>query len=105
MNKNVLCLMGPTASGKTTLSLKLVEQLSFEIISVYSAMVYRGMNIGTAKPAPEILQCIPHHLIDICDPAESYSAGAFQRDALRLIEEIQVRGNIPLLVGGTMLYF
>jgi tRNA dimethylallyltransferase len=97
--------MGPTASGKTDLALKLVESLPCEIISVDSAMVYRGMNIGTAKPDAETLKRAPHRLIDICDPAESYSAARFSEDALREMADIQQRGNIPLLVGGTFLYF
>ena len=98
-------LMGPTASGKTELALKLVQALPCEIISVDSAMVYRGMDIGTAKPDPETLQRFPHRLIDICDPAEVYSAARFREDALRDMADIHQRGNIPLLVGGTFLYF
>lgn len=101
----IICLMGPTASGKTGLAIELVQQLPFEIISVDSAMVYRGMDIGTAKPTVDILKIAPHHLIDICDPAESYSAGRFTRDVLTAIDVIFKKGKIPLLVGGTMLYF
>lgn len=101
----IVCLMGPTASGKTQLSLELVEKFSFEIVSVDSAMVYRGMDIGTAKPTPDILKKYPHHLIDICDPSESYSAAKFKHDAVIAIEDILARQKIPLLVGGTMLYF
>lgn len=97
--------MGPTASGKTALAMKLIERFPFEIISVDSAMVYRGMDIGTAKPTAEELRLAPHHLIDICDPQESYSAGKFRVDAIAKIEEVFARGHIPLLVGGTMLYF
>jgi len=98
-------LQGPTASGKTDLALQLAAELPCEIISVDSALVYRDMDIGTAKPtAAQRGQC-PHHLIDICDPAESYSAARFRADALALIEDIQARGRIPLLVGGTPLYF
>lgn len=97
--------MGPTASGKTNLAVWLVQHFPFEIISVDSAMVYRGMNIGTAKPEPEILAKAPHHLIDIRDPAEPYSAAQFREDALREIDKIIARKKIPLLVGGTMLYF
>ena len=97
--------MGPTASGKTQLSLDLCEQLDCEIISVDSALVYRGMDIGTAKPNAEEQARAAHHLIDIRDPAESYSAAEFRDDALRLMAEITVRGKTPLLVGGTMLYF
>ena len=97
--------MGPTASGKTDLAAELVEQLPCDIISVDSAMVYRGMDIGTAKPTPEILARAPHRLIDILDPAEPYSAARFREDALREIAAIHAQGRIPLLVGGTMLYF
>lgn len=100
-----ICLMGPTASGKTALALELCEHLPCEIVSVDSALVYRGMDIGTAKPAAAELARVPHHLIDIRDPAEPYSAADFRRDALRLLPEITARGRIPLLVGGTMLYF
>jgi len=98
-------LMGPTASGKTGVAVELVQQLPLEIISVDSALVYRGMDIGTAKPAAEVLREAPHRLIDIRDPAESYSAAAFRADALDAMDEIVSRGKIPLLVGGTMLYF
>ncbi len=98
-------LMGPTASGKTAVAEYLVQHLPLEIISVDSALVYRGMNIGTAKPDAATLARAPHHLIDIIDPTEAYSAAAFRRDALALMHEITQRGNIPLLTGGTMLYF
>ncbi len=98
-------LMGPTASGKTDLALRLAERLPCDIISVDSGMVYRGMDIGTAKPPPEVLTRAPHRLIDIRDPAEPYSAAQFCADALREMSEITQRGRIPLLVGGTMLYF
>lgn len=101
----VITIYGPTAAGKTALSLGLCEKLDCEIISVDSALIYRGMDIGTAKPTPEEQAKVPHHLIDICDPSETYSAADFQRDALRLIDDIQARGKVPLLVGGTMLYF
>jgi len=101
----VICLMGPTASGKTDLAVKLVQHLPCDIISVDSAMVYRGMDIGTAKPTADILKIAPHRLLDICDPAESYSAGQFRADALREINSIIQYNRIPLLVGGTMLYF
>lgn len=97
--------MGPTASGKTDLALQLVEHLPCDIISVDSALVYRGMDIGTAKPGPDILARAPHRLIDLIDPAESYSAAQFRADALREMAEITARGRIPLLVGGTGLYF
>lgn len=98
-------LMGPTASGKTDLAIALCERLPCEIISVDSAMIYRGMDIGTAKPSPEELARAPHRLIDICDPTETYSAADFRRDALAEMAEITARGRIPLLVGGTMMYF
>ena len=101
----ILCLMGPTASGKTGLAVELVRRLPFEIISVDSAMIYRGMDIGTAKPGPEVLAQAPHHLIDILDPAERYSAARFRDDALALMEQIRARGGLPLLVGGASLYF
>jgi len=97
--------MGPTASGKTDLAVELVQRLPCDIISVDSAMVYRGMDIGTAKPTPDVLAIAPHRLLDICDPAEPYSAGQFRTDALHEIENILAKGRIPLLVGGTMLYF
>ncbi|MCL5668711.1 MAG: tRNA (adenosine(37)-N6)-dimethylallyltransferase MiaA [Gammaproteobacteria bacterium] len=97
--------MGPTASGKTDLALHLAARLPCDIISVDSGMVYRGMDIGTAKPSPDALARAPHRLIDIRDPAEPYSAAQFSMDALREMEEITQRGRIPLLVGGTLLYF
>lgn len=98
-------LMGPTASGKTDLALALARVLPCELISVDSALVYRGMDIGTAKPSPELLAEFPHRLVDILDPAESYSAAEFSSDALAAMAEISAAGRIPLLVGGTMLYF
>ncbi len=98
-------LMGPTAAGKTDLAVALGELFPFEIISVDSALIYRGMDIGTAKPEPEVLARAPHHLIDIVDPAQSYSAADFRQDALTLMADITARGRIPLLVGGTMMYF
>ncbi len=98
-------LMGPTASGKTALSVQLAQQLNAEIISVDSALVFKGMDIGTAKPTMIERAGIPHHLIDILDPIESFSAGAFRQRALTLMAEITARGKVPLLVGGTMLYF
>lgn len=97
--------MGPTASGKTDLAVELVRRLPCDVISVDSAMVYRGMDIGTAKPTPDVLHVAPHRLIDICDPSESYSAARFRADALREVELIRKSGRLPLLVGGTMLYF
>ncbi|MBN8765479.1 MAG: tRNA (adenosine(37)-N6)-dimethylallyltransferase MiaA [Thiobacillus sp. SCN 64-317] len=98
-------LMGPTASGKTALAVSLVERFPLEIISVDSALVYRGMNIGTAKPDTATLVRAPHHLLDIRDPTEAYSAAAFCSDAGRLMADIVARGRVPLLAGGTMLYF
>ncbi len=98
-------LMGPTASGKTELALRLARDLPCEIVSVDSAQVYRGMDIGTAKPDRETLRQIPHRLVDICDPSEPYSAARFREDALREMTKISSAGKIPLLVGGTMLYF
>ena len=97
--------MGPTASGKTGVAVELVQQLPLEIISVDSALVYRHMNIGTAKPDAATLAVAPHHLIDLIDPTERYSAAQFCQDALALMQDITARGKIPLLVGGTMLYF
>lgn len=103
--KPLVFLMGPTASGKTDLAVRLLDKFPFEIISVDSALVYKGMDIGTAKPSPELLTKAPHHLIDICDPAESYSAARFADDAHKIIQLIENKGKIPLLVGGTGLYF
>jgi tRNA dimethylallyltransferase len=100
----VLILTGPTGSGKSDWAMRIAERWPVEIISVDSAQVFRGMDIGTAKPTAQTRAAIAHHLIDILDPAERYSAGAFARDATRLIGEIRARGGIPLLVGGTMLY-
>lgn len=98
-------LMGPTASGKTDLAMALADRLPVELISVDSALVYRGLDIGSAKPSASELARYPHHLIDICDPGESYSAGRFRSDALAAMADIVAAGKIPLLVGGTMLYF
>jgi tRNA dimethylallyltransferase len=100
-----ICLAGPTGCGKTAAALAIAEVLPVEIISVDSALVYRGMDIGTAKPTPAERAAVPHHLIDILDPLDSYSAAEFVRDAKRLAAEIAARGRLPLLVGGTMLYF
>ena len=97
--------MGPTAAGKTDLALELAQNLPCELISVDSALVYRGMDIGTAKPDRQTLEAFPHRLIDIRDPLESYSAAEFRADALRAMVDATARGRIPLLVGGTMLYF
>lgn len=101
----VICLMGPTACGKTAAAIELAEKGDFEIISVDSAMIYRGMDIGTAKPSAEALARAPHHLINIRDPVEAYSVGDFIDDTLKLIDQIHTREKIPLLVGGTMMYF
>ena len=101
----IICLMGPTASGKTDLALALADQLPVELISVDSALIYRGMNIGTAKPARNILEKYPHHIIDICEPTERYSAAEFCETVNTLITDIQQQNKIPLLVGGTMMYF
>ncbi|PHV13438.1 tRNA (adenosine(37)-N6)-dimethylallyltransferase MiaA [Chitinimonas sp. BJB300] len=98
-------LMGPTASGKTAIAVELAQRLPVELISVDSALVFRDMDIGTAKPDAATLAVAPHHLIDIISPTEVYSAAQFRTDALRLMAEITARGNVPLLVGGTMLYF
>ena len=100
-----IALAGPTASGKSALAMQIAQRWPCEIISVDSALVYRGMDIGTAKPSSEELASMPHHLIDILDPTQSYSAAQFAQDATRLIEEIHARGKLALLVGGTMLYF
>jgi len=101
----LIFLMGATASGKTSLAVDLVRRHGCEIVSVDSAMVYRGMDIGTAKPDTEMLVTAPHRLINIREPEDSYSAGEFRRDALKAIEEIHLAGKVPLLVGGTMLYY
>jgi tRNA dimethylallyltransferase len=98
-------LMGPTASGKTGVAVELVQRLPLEIISVDSALIYRGMDIGTAKPDAATLERAPHRLIDIRDPSQAYSAAEFRHDALDAMEDIRRRGNTPLLVGGTTLYF
>jgi tRNA dimethylallyltransferase len=100
----VFVLTGPTGAGKTERAIRLAEEAPVEIVSVDSALVYRGLDIGAAKPSRELRSRIPHHLVDICDPAESYSAGRFVADALARIAEIHARRRVPLLVGGTMLY-
>lgn len=105
MALRMLCLAGPTAAGKTAAALALARVLPIEIVSVDSALVYRGMDIGTAKPTATERAAVPHHLIDILDPADSYSAARFVADAEALIGQIGARGMLPLLVGGTMLYF
>ena len=104
-NLRCIALAGPTASGKTAAALAIGRHWPIEIISVDSALVYRGMDIGTAKPSMDELAAVPHHLIDIRDPLHAYSAAEFVQDARRLIREISARGHLPLLVGGTMLYF
>ncbi|THC42205.1 tRNA (adenosine(37)-N6)-dimethylallyltransferase MiaA [Massilia sp. Mn16-1_5] len=100
-----VAIMGPTASGKTAAALRIAQEIPSEIISVDSALVYREMDIGTAKPTPEELAAVPHHLIDIIDPLDAYSVMQFRNDTLRLVAEISARGKLPLLVGGTMMYF
>jgi len=100
----IAVLTGPTGTGKTDIALALAREFPLEIVSVDSAQVYRGMDIGSAKPSAEIRAQVPHHLIDLADPDASYSAGQFVRDAARAIEDIEARGRVPLLVGGTMLY-
>ncbi len=99
-----MCLTGPTACGKTDLALELAERVPVEIVSMDSAMVYRGLDIGTAKPSAAVRARVPHHLIDIVEPTEAYSAGRFARDAASAVREIAARGRLPLLVGGTLLY-
>ena len=101
----MLCLAGPTAAGKSASTLALAERWPLEIVNVDSATIYRGMDIGTAKPSPGEQARVPQHLLDILDPAQSYSAAEFRADALRLIDEIRARGRIPLLAGGTMMYY
>ncbi len=105
MGSTAVLLMGPTASGKSRLAMEIAAHLPVEIVSVDSAQVYRGMDIGTAKPGADERRAVPHHLIDILDPTEPYSAARFRADVVRLVAEIAGRGRIPLLVGGTMLYF
>ena len=105
MNPSTLCIAGPTASGKTAAALALAQRQDIEIISVDSALVFRGMDIGTAKPSPQEQAAVPHHLIDIRDPTQVYNAQAFVQDATALIADIRARGKAPVLVGGTMLYF
>ena len=100
-----VCLTGPTACGKTELALALAESVPLEIISMDSALVYRGLDIGTAKPSEATRKAVPHHLIDIIEPTERYSAAQFVDDANELMAQIAARGQIPLLAGGTMLYF
>jgi tRNA dimethylallyltransferase len=99
-----LCITGPTATGKTELALQLAERVPLEIVSMDSAMVYRGLDVGTAKPTAATRARVPHHLIDILEPTEAYSAGRFAREAAALVREIHERGRLPVLVGGTLLY-
>lgn len=103
--KTIFCLFGPTAAGKTAAAIELTTKFPLEIISVDSSLVYCGMDIGTAKPTSQELQIAPHRLINICDPSQSYSVGQFCNDALSQIEDIFTQNKVPLLVGGTMLYF
>ena len=105
MEPTAILILGPTASGKSTLALELAARLPVEIVSVDSAQVYRGMDVGTAKPGADERARVPHHLLDIIDPTQTYSAAQFRSDSLALIEAIASRGRTPLLVGGTMLYF
>ncbi len=105
MKNKALVILGPTASGKTSLALNLAKHLKIEIISLDSALIYREMDIGTAKPTREELESVPHHLIDICDPAQSYSAANFREDCIRLVDEITKRGALPVICGGTMMYY
>ncbi|HEY1043074.1 MAG TPA: tRNA (adenosine(37)-N6)-dimethylallyltransferase MiaA, partial [Telluria sp.] len=105
MKPRAIAIMGPTASGKTAAALAIAREIPSEIISVDSALVYREMDIGTAKPSAEELAAVPHHLIDIIEPTESYSVAQFRDDTLRLVADIAARGKLPLLVGGTMMYF
>jgi tRNA dimethylallyltransferase len=104
MSADAVLLLGPTASGKSALALQLAQEIPLEIVSIDSAQVYRGMDIGTAKPTAAERAAVPHHLIDIRDPAEPYSAADFVRDATAAIADIRARGKLPLIVGGTMLY-
>jgi len=103
--RTAYALLGPTASGKSTLALRLAEKLPIEIVSIDSGQVYRGMDIGTAKPSAEERSRVPHHLIDLVEPTGSYSAARFRADAIAAVEAILAKGRIPLLVGGTMLYY
>src|SRR5687767_12706107 len=105
VRRTAYALLGPTASGKSALAVKVAERLPVEIVSLDSALVYRGMDIGTAKPGRELRAQVPHHLIDIIDPDQSYSAGRWREDAVRIVGDILGRNKIPVLVGGTMLYY
>jgi len=105
LSPSLLCIAGPTASGKSAVARAIAQKWPCEIINVDSATIYRGMDIGTAKPSHEERAAITHHLLDILDPLDAYSAAAFRRDALALVKQIRARGRLPVLVGGTMLYF
>lgn len=105
MKERAIVILGPTASGKTSLALKLAKFYKIEIISLDSALIYKDMDIGSAKPSKEELHQVPHHLIDILDPSESYSAANFREDCIRLVKEITARGAIPVICGGTMMYY
>src|SRR3954469_5956556 len=105
MSQRAFALLGPTASGKSRLALELADKLPLEIISLDSAQVYRGMDIGTAKPAAAERARVPHHLLDLVDPDQSYSTGRWRVDAIRAVNAILEKKKIPLLVGGTMLYY
>ena len=104
VREGALVITGPTASGKSALALGLAEYIDIEIISADSAQVYRGMDIGTAKPNPHVLASLPHHLVDIRDPVEPYSAADFRHDLLDIVPQIRSRGRLPVIVGGSMLY-
>ena len=105
LKNKIVCVMGPTATGKTDLAMRLYDQIPCDLVSVDSALVYRGMDVGTAKPTFDELKQYPHHLIDICEPTQAYSAGDFCQDALREIEAVVAKNRMPVLVGGTMMYF
>ena len=105
MSENIILIKGPTASGKTDLAISLLEEFPIEIVSVDSVMVYKGLNIGTAKPSDALLKKYPHHLVNICEPHENYSVGQFYQDVSKAIQLILKKGKVPLLVGGTMMYF
>ena len=105
MSENIILIKGPTASGKTDLAMSLLKYFPLEIISVDSVMVYKGLNIGTAKPSEALLKQYPHHLVNICEPHENYSVGQFYHDVSTAIQLILKKGKVPLLVGGTMMYF
>lgn len=105
MKNKAVVILGPTASGKSALSLQIAKRVKVEIISLDSALIYKNMDIGTAKPTKDELSSVPHHLIDICDPKDSYSAASFRKDCIRLVGEISSRGAVPVICGGTMMYY